>query len=320
MTLAKMAALAMLGIAIGAWSAPSGAEEMASAAPGADDQTREANAQCLACHSEAGLKNPPRPDMHMEGLANHLISADRFVKSVHGEEACKDCHGEPYTQYPHQANARYQIKMCPECHKSAKREKVPEFQTTLHFKNHPYNFGCTSCHNPHTLQKAKTLGSEKKVVAQDNGMCRDCHDSEQRFAQFTTRERPDLEEAHKFLPNPELHWKSVRCVDCHTPAKEGGGTSHAILGKDKAERDCSVCHNATSSLRVRLYRHFAEQGTFQKAGFINTPLLKEAYVVGATRNTWLDLASWILTAAVVVGCVGHGLARWIAGLLRRRRD
>ncbi len=321
MKIARPAAIAAILIAILGWSpsAPAGEGASATSANGEEQQDRDSNAQCLACHSEAGLANPPRPDMHLEGLANHLISAERFEKSVHGEEACKDCHGESYVKYPHEANSRYQIKMCPECHKSAGRKKLAEFQQTLHYKNHPHNFSCVSCHNPHTLQKAKQLGSAKKLIAQDNGMCLDCHDSDQRFAQFTTRARPNLVEVHKWQPNPELHWKSVRCIDCHTPATDGSGTSHLILGKDKAERDCVACHSATSSLRTRLYRYFAAQGQIEEAGFLNGAVLSEAYVVGATRNALLDKATWVITALLLAGLAVHGLLRVVAGRLRKGR-
>ncbi len=306
--------------AVAGWSCSGNAAETAAAAPvDVDQQTKDANAICLGCHSEAGLKNPPRPDMHLQGLANLLVSTDRFDKSVHSDVACKDCHGDSYTQYPHAANSRFQIKMCPECHKSSKREKLPEFMSTVHYKNHPYNFTCVSCHNPHTLQAPKTLGSAKKLVAQDNGMCIDCHNSDQRYAQFTTDERPNLVDLHKFLPNPELHWKSVRCIDCHTPAKANGGTSHVILGKDTAEQNCSVCHNATSSLRTRLYRYFTEQGQLENVGFLNGPVLNQSYVVGATRNTWLDKAAWVITG-LWLSLIGlHSLIRVIAGIRRKGR-
>jgi predicted CXXCH cytochrome family protein len=238
--------------------------------------------------------------------------------SVHGDEGCKDCHGDPYVTVPHVANSRWQIKSCPECHKSAKRQNVPEFQDTLHFKNHPDNFNCESCHNPHTLEAAKTLGTGKRLVAQDNGMCLDCHGSDQRYAQYSAKPRPELAVIHQWLPNPELHWKAARCIDCHTPGRENGSTSHVILGKDKAVKDCTACHNATSSLRTRLYRHFSDQG-LEKAGFLNGAVLSEAYVVGATRNRWLDEASWVITGLLLAGLIGHAGVRLIAFRRRNRR-
>ena len=268
-------------------SATSLADDFPSA-PGIDEPTRQANNQCLACHSEAGLKNPPRPDINLKGLANLLVSADRFAQSVHGEEACKDCHGDSYVQFPHVANSRYQIKMCPECHKTIGREKMAQFQQTAHFINHPFNFTCMSCHNPHVLQLPKQLKSARRVVAQDNGMCLDCHNSDYRWGQFTTKVRPDLLAQHtKWLPNPALHWQSVRCVECHTPPQDRG-TSHPILGKDKALRDCVVCHSANSSLRTRLYRYFATEPGLIHTGFMNSAVLDQAYVVEQpATNGWI---------------------------------
>ncbi len=282
-----------------------------------DEETTQANNQCLACHSEEGLKNPPRADMNLKGLARLLVSGERFAQSVHGEEACKDCHGDSYVQYPHVGNSRYQIKTCPDCHKTAGREKLAQFQQTLHYKNHPLAFTCTSCHDPHALQKPKQLGSAKRVAAQDNTMCRDCHDSDYRWGQFTTRPRPNLVKTHSWQPNPELHWQSVRCVDCHTPPQEQG-TSHLIVGKDKAEHDCAACHSASSSLRTRLYRYFAEQ-ELEKQGFVNAAIMGQAYVVGATRNAWVDWITWGLTALMVGGLGLHGLLRIIAAMVRKGR-
>lgn len=319
MKAARFAAILAVFIAVATAPWVARAAEGSSSAAAAEEEQRKANAECLACHSEEGLKNPPRPDMNLRGLARLMVSGERFYKSVHGEDVmCKDCHGESYVQYPHAGNSRYQIKTCPECHKSIGKKKLGEFEQTLHYKNHPLAFTCQSCHDPHALQVPKQLGSAKRVAAQDNTMCRDCHDSDYRWGQFTTRPRPNLLQVHSWQPNPELHWQSVRCVDCHTPVEERG-TSHLILGKDKAERDCATCHNASSSLRTRLYRYFSEQ-KLDKEGFLNAAVLNEAYVVGATRNAWIDTGTWLLTGLVLAGLAIHGLLRIIAGVVRKGRD
>ena len=316
---ARLAFAALIFLSVtGLISAKTFAEDFPSA-PGIDKATKQANNLCLSCHTETGLKNPPRPDINLKGLANLLLSPTRFAESVHGEEACKDCHGDSYVQFPHTANSRYQIKMCPECHKTAGREKQAQFQETVHFKNHPYNFTCMSCHNPHVLEKPKQLGTAKKLVAQDNGMCRDCHESDYRWGQFTTKPRPDIVAQHaKWLPNPAMHWDSVRCVDCHTPPQDRG-TSHLILGQEKAQRDCVVCHSANSSLRTHLYRYFTDTGAVEKAGFLNGAVLTSAYVVGATRNQWLDWFTWSLTGLLVAVLLGHGLLRIVGYRLRKGR-
>jgi hypothetical protein len=69
---------------------------------------------------------------------------------------------------------------------------------------------------------------------------------------------------------------------------------------------------------VRLYRHRLEEER-ETAGFINTLILNEAYVIGATRNRYLDAGFGLVAAAVVGGIALHGLARWVAALRRRRR-
>ena len=106
------------------------------------------------------------------------------------------------------------------------------------------------------------------------------------FARFAPdkKQRPKIDEIHSWLPNTRLHWKAVRCVECHTP--EVGAKdmlSHQILSKDKAERNCFACHGANSTLNTRLYRHLSSEEQ-QRFGFANSVILSNSYVVGTTRQ------------------------------------
>jgi hypothetical protein len=275
------------------------------------------NAECVACHSEQGVKSPPRPDMDLAKLGKLVFDTGRFARSVHAEMACKDCHGDATQAFPHAPQAAGQIKSCPDCHQGPAKTIVPEFKASIHYSKHPGAFSCESCHDAHTWRKAIKTGSMHETAAQDNGMCLSCHNSDLKYAAIAPNERrPDLEEAHAFLPNPRLHWSVVRCVDCHTPEKVDA-ISHEIQAKDKAERRCVACHSAQSSLRVRLYRYFSENEHLDKAGFLNAFVLNEAYVVGATRNAWLELISFVVFGLLVAALAGHGLIRIIA--YRRRK-
>lgn len=281
-------------------------------------KVQEEKAECLSCHTAQGLKNPPRPGMDLAKLGGLLINTDKLDKSVHVDLSCKECHGQAVAAYPHEADARTQVKACPECHKSAAREVVPEFDQSVHVKDHLANFTCSSCHDPHVWQKASKITSPRLLVQQDNTMCRSCHESDAKFALYTTKKRRELSEIHSWQPNPEIHWTAVRCVDCHTVAKEGT-VSHEILGKDKAERRCVECHSANSSLNARLYRHQVEEAQINSVGFINAYILNSAYVLGVTRNQWLDWASLAILVLVVAGLGGHGLLRFVANTLRNGR-
>ncbi len=321
MRLARLTAVvavigALMGMSSWALAADSGSGD---ADADAAKKAQQERAECLTCHSAQGLQNPPRQGMDLAKLGELLVSNDRLQKSVHADFSCEDCHGAVVATYPHGADARAQVKSCPECHKPMARRIVPEFKDSVHVVAHLPNFTCSSCHDPHTWQKVSSLGSARLTVRQDNAMCRSCHENDARFAQFTPVTRHDLADSHKWLPNPDLHWTAVRCIDCHTAAKDDGGVSHVILPGTKAERRCVECHSANSSLRSRLYRSKVEEAQVNTIGFLNAYILNEAYVLGVTRNQWLDWASVAILALLVAGLGGHGLLRFASNMLRKGR-
>jgi predicted CXXCH cytochrome family protein len=281
------------------------------------------NAECYGCHSgygfrEQGLKEPPhegaRKGMDMAKLAGMLVAHEGFERGVHGAMACKDCHTDNYVVYPHIPDSRGKIKGCESCHQAPAKIITPEFNASIHYKEHTAGFTCLACHDSHLMQKASKLKSPRLIAQQDNAMCIGCHDSDVRYARFKpAARRPDLKEAHAFLPNPDMHWRQVRCIDCHTPESDQG-VSHQVTGKGTAERDCASCHSAASALNNRLYRRSPEDQPFEMAGFLNAFVLNEAYVVGATRSLWLDKASLLAGAVLLAGLGIHAAIR-----LRRRR-
>lgn len=313
MRLTKLTAMTAVFVALVGFSSQVRAEEADAAAAQKLQQEKTA---CLSCHSAQGLKAPPRPDMDLKKLGGMLIDADKLSKSVHADVSCSECHGQAVVNYPHGESAHADLPACADCHKKQVREIAPEFKDSVHVKANLPNFTCATCHDPHVWQKAAKLPSPKAVVRQDNTVCRNCHDSDEKFAQFTTDKRRDLNDIHGWLPSAELHWQAVRCVDCHT-AEKATGVSHAILPKDKAERRCVECHSANSSLRTRLYRQKVEESHINSVGFINAYILNEAYVLGVTRNQWLDWASFVLLALVIAGLGGHGLLRFVSNKLRK---
>jgi hypothetical protein len=122
------------------------------------------------------------------------------------------------------------------------------------------------------------------------------------------------------LPNTQRHWQSARCIDCHTPqvkANSALSVSHEILNKDKAQKNCSTCHAQDSALRTGLYRHIKETEA-KEMGFANAAFLRNSYVVGATRNTYLDLLGLIMVGGTIGGVSLHGLLRILAA--RRRKS
>ena len=208
-----------------------------------------------------------------------------------------------------------------DCHSKKANLIEDQFDKSVHAKNLSDKISCPTCHNPHVMRIASKLIDPHKIVAQDNRVCLSCHDSEEKFAKFAPdkKERPLIDDIHNWLPNTRLHWKAVRCVECHTPAVAPGEMiSHEILNKDKAEKKCLSCHSADSSLKTRLYRHLVKDEQ-QRLGFTNSVILSNTYVLGATRNPLLDTLIMMAFAAILVGLLAHGLGRIIARILQKRK-
>jgi predicted CXXCH cytochrome family protein len=280
------------------------------------------NDKCLACHSEAGVEHPPKAGMDLRKLRTLIRDADAFYASDHQRLACTKCHNEGYDDFPHAADAKDNTTTCSDCHSKSAAIVDKQFAKSVHAKNLSDKFSCTTCHNPHLMRLAAKLGDPHKIVAQDNRVCLGCHDSDEQFAKFAPekKSRPLIDDIHSWLPNTRLHWKNVRCVECHTPAVAAGEPiSHEIFNKEKAEKKCVTCHSANSALKTRLYRHLVTQEE-QRLGFANSIILANSYMPGVTRHPLLDTLILIAFAATLLGLLAHGLGRIIGGIIRRRKN
>lgn len=284
------------------------------------EKIRVANDECFGCHSETGLKNPPKAGMDLVKLKDMLIDAAALKASDHDQMACAKCHKKGYKDHPHADDARESLAECQECHAKKSMRIERQFDKSVHAENLADKLTCAKCHDAHVMKIAAKLGDPRKIVAQDNKVCVDCHDSDDAYAKLAPekKKRPLIDDAHTWLPNMQLHWQAVRCVECHTPPDEKI-LSHEILDKKKAEKKCVTCHSANTALKTRLYRHLAAEEQ-NKFGFLNSVVLRNSYVVGATRNPTLDLVLIGLIAAIFVGVVVHGVIRLLLSLRRKRND
>lgn len=279
---------------------------------------------CLRCH---GMETLGYQDRTTGRLVNLHVDKAAFLDSNHKGLRCLDCHQEGYEKHPHTEKAKAETLYCLNCHDDPKNPKFAnyrfkevetQFKKSIHFEKHGDKFTCFSCHKPHAFVVAKNQAATVRIIAQDNGMCLNCHASPARFTDLTTKRKiPDLDTAHVWLPNTQLHWSKVRCVECHTP--HGERISHEILGAKRAERNCAACHTRDSILMTQLYKYRASESR-DKFGFINASILNEAYIIGATRNEFLDWLGLLLVGSVTLGVSGHGVGRWIAARRRRKYD
>lgn len=315
----------LLAVLLLAWPAAAQTKGAIPTDPALVEKIQKSNAECIACHTEGALKAPPRADMDLEKLRDALVDPALFATSNHAGMECKVCHGQGYAAFPHDTGAKALISTCGECHAQKSMRIETQYEKSIHAQHLKDKFTCQTCHDPHVYKVAAKLGDPRRIVSQDNAMCLDCHNSDLRFASFgmtltPVKRRPDIDTIHAWLPNTRLHWQAVRCVECHTPVSptKSLGLSHEIVGKDKAEKNCVACHTRQTALSTRLYRHLAEQET-EQLGFVNSVMLRSAYIVGATRNVHLDTAALWLFGLTVAGLGAHGVIRLVLTVIRRRR-
>ncbi len=249
-------------------------------------------------------------------LKNLSVIPENFYNSNHKNIECIECHSPDFRSFPHPANLKSENLYCLNCHqdnpklfKYSFKTIEKDFKQSIHYIKFGNKFTCFNCHDPHSFKISARINTEiKKTVLYDNHICLECHNNKTRTASFTDEVIPDLNTAHDWLPHKDLHWKFVRCIDCHTQLSSAG-VSHKILPKEKALKDCVGCHSANSILVQSLYR-FQTKEERNKEGFINAVILNNSYVIGATRNYYLNLLSFIIFGLMIIALTLHGFLRW----------
>lgn len=288
-----------------------------------EDESTPVNERCLRCH---GMKTLSYKDETTGKVVSLSVDAEKFATSNHSRMSCINCHEGEYREYPHANTGDRQRITCLGCHKPGNKksrfrvsnfnEIGRQFNRSVHFKALPDAFDCFSCHDPHVFEVKSDITTENNAIRADNSVCLECHDYEARFSALTTRAFPNLKLSHEWLPSPTMHWRTVRCVECHTP-RGWNDISHEIVRGEAVERNCVTCHSKDSALLSRLYKHRAKEER-QMSGYINGMLNNDAYIIGMTRSAAVDTLSVVLVGATLAGIGGHALLRWRAS--RRKRS
>jgi hypothetical protein len=283
-------------------------------------KNRELNEKCFKCHGQSKylLINPnTKLEVYKKMPADRVVNREKFYSSNHYSFKCTDCHSEDFNTFPHAADLLFEEQYaCMDCHgDDPKYEKFnfeglqAEYEESVHSNRMSDHFSCWMCHNPHYY---KTHAGESKnipeIVAYDNEVCLSCHTSIDRYGLLTDKTRPNIIDKHDWLPNQELHFKSFRCVECHTKVNDSLTVSHNILGKDKALKNCKECHTRDSYLIESLYKYEISESK-KNNGFFNPMLLNDLYVIGANRNIYFNYISLSLLVIVVGGISIHTLLR-----------
>lgn len=277
----------------------------------------EDNKLCFDCHSKAVYQYENEFSGKIERKAmnpNFIFKPEEFYRGVHRHFSCTDCHSPDYETFPHDAELRMEeMYTCLDCHGGDETyakfhfEAIEEeFHKSVHSTKHDESFSCWMCHNPHSY-RIMTHGSFKisEIVEYDNNTCVSCHDYKTvKFQRISDTLKPPLEVIHEFLPNFELHFSAVRCLECHTDTKDTMWVAHNILPKEKAVKNCVECHSTNTMLTAKLYKYQNIEARKDRGTF-NALLLNEAYVIGANRNIYLNIISAILFGMSLIGVAIH---------------
>ena len=278
----------------------------------ASQTSKEENAKCLKCHSWSTLGYK---DKGTGLLINLSVNPENYYSSNHKNLSCIDCHSKKFSTFPHSSKLKEESLYCLDCHTDKKelskysfKEIEHDFKESIHYKIFGNKFTCFNCHEPHTfIVNARVNDQISKTVLYDNRICLDCHNNTEKIAAISKEAVPTLNSSHKWLPHLALHLANVRCIDCHATGTTAG-VPHDILPKEKAVRDCVSCHSENSILLQTLYK-FRSLQKRNEEGFINATILNNSYVIGATRNYYLNLFSFIIFGLTLIALGIHSYLR-----------
>jgi hypothetical protein len=246
---------------------------------------------------------------------DRIQDRDAFYSGVHKAFACLDCHSYDFETFPHPVEARLeQMLVCMDCHGYDEsfaqyhfEEIEREFNESIHHRD---EFTCWKCHDPHSYRAfMRNADDIEEAVLYDNNMCLSCHADFNRFMLLTDRDEINILETHEWLPNQVAHFRSVRCIECHTEINDSILIAHKILPKEQAIQNCAECHSRDSRLMHTLYKFQIQEG--RKGGFANGIIINNAYVIGANQNVILNRLSVLVFLATFLVIGFHTVLRII---------
>jgi hypothetical protein len=270
----------------------------------------EDNEACLRCHGEAKFVLE-HPELDMSATKrmdpSKMIDRDLYYSSVHKGFSCTDCHSYDFMTFPHNMDSRFEEQLlCMDCHGYDETFAQYHFESIeMEVAESIHNlegFTCWSCHDPHSYKAfMRNADDLAEAVLYDNNMCLKCHADFSQFSLLSDREEIVVVESHDWLPNQAAHFAKVRCIECHTAINDSILIAHKILPKTSAVQNCTECHSKDSRLMHTLYKF--ERIEAQKAGFNNSAIIGDSYVIGANHNVWLNRLSFLIfgLALLVIG-------------------
>lgn len=280
---------------------------------GNKQDTLTGNAYCLKCHGQSlyEIKNKETGKIFKKTMSNNcIIDTVDFAKCNHRKFQCTNCHSDDFKVFPHSEKCRFEeIGSCIECHGgdsvavAYKFDLIEsDYMKSVHNTKHSDNFNCWKCHDAHSYRVKATS------IEYDNSICLSCHANIKKYNLILNKNNPNLIEKHEWLPNQQIHFQNVRCIECHARVNDSVLVAHNVQPKSKAVKLCVECHSTNSLLRQTLYKYQSKEQISRK-GFFNAVILNRSYVIGANRNYFLNVASLVVLAIVLLGISIHVFLR-----------
>ena len=274
------------------------------------------NESCLKCHGEQKFTledtlTGRKITEHM--YPDRIIDRDAFYTGVHKAFACADCHSYDFEVFPHSMEARLEeMLLCLDCHGYDETFAQYHFESIeMEFTESIHNmeeFTCWKCHDPHSYRAfMRNADDIEEAILYDNNMCLNCHADFRKFMLLTDRAEINVLESHDWLPNQTTHFIHVRCIECHTEINDSILIAHKILPKTEAVQLCTECHSRDSRLMHTLYKFEVKEE--RKAGFANSIIINNAYVIGANQNVVLNRLSVLVFALTFLVILFHTIMR-----------
>ena len=292
------------------------------------DTTAHAEMGCSGCHESVTEAHPDDglPPSKASCKDCHDDVYKEYTLSLHGSNAsCSDCHNPHEAKSPTEVSGFDMNRQCSSCHDTAETVESHDQwlpQAGLHIEALP----CITCHT----------GSENYVIT----MYLIKRDQDNRYSNFKPAGREDLErlagekpvqelvdtdnnglislsELRAFNNNPT--YTDMRLWGMMTP--ESVTHSYQILDN---RWDCSFCHASGPDAMQTSYVAFPEKdGTYNRLAVEKGAVLDvlngtpDFYMMGATRNKWLNIAGLLIIVGGTIMPIGHGTLRF---LTRKNRE
>jgi hypothetical protein len=296
--------------------------ERAAIAEPAFAATPHAEMGCLACHPQVADSHPD--DGLAVGKADcnecHAEVAAEYAKTLHGGNAgCADCHDPHAVRGQHEVSGYDVNRQCAACHAAQQmtethRQWLP--QTEVHLTSLP----CITCHTGsekltlelYVIKEGKQTADGDFELAGYSELAALTGGGE--AASLIDRNgngQISIEELRSFNRNPA--YRDFRLHGMMVPAQMTH--SYDILYN---RWDCTFCHGTgPESLQTSYLSFPGPDGSYRRLPVENGAVLSvlyatpDFYMVGATRNTALNLAGAMILAGGLVMPVGHGFLRFL---------